>query len=173
MTEDETRTNTYDLEPRFEPLSLPDFQSPSGPEECEKWVDSTGAGKICGNCHQLLSPSSSNRLAGVVGTITGQNPSTGMPVSGTDLPFPGYASKICPSCGVGNRHALIPAVPVPSTGYSSIHTTPSAYSVPQPYRSYINSDAPSGGYAFLGFLIPIVGLVLYLVWKDEYPLRAR
>ena len=35
-----------------------------------------------------------------------------------------------------------------------------------------NQDAPSLGYAFLGFFVPIVGLVLYLIWKDEAPKRA-
>lgn len=34
-------------------------------------------------------------------------------------------------------------------------------------------DAPSGGFAFLGFLIPILGLILYLVWKTEYPMKAH
>lgn len=34
-------------------------------------------------------------------------------------------------------------------------------------------DAPSGGMAALGFFFPIVGLILYLVWKAEKPLRAR
>jgi hypothetical protein len=34
-------------------------------------------------------------------------------------------------------------------------------------------DAPSGGFAALCFFIPLVGLILYLVWKDEYPLKAR
>ncbi len=33
-------------------------------------------------------------------------------------------------------------------------------------------DAPNFGYALLGFFFPIVGLVLYLVWKDQTPLRA-
>lgn len=35
------------------------------------------------------------------------------------------------------------------------------------------SDRPSFGYAFLGFLLPVIGLILYLVWKDDTPLRAR
>lgn len=35
------------------------------------------------------------------------------------------------------------------------------------------NDAPSGGFAFLCFLFPIVGLILYLVWKDSMPMRAR
>ena len=34
-------------------------------------------------------------------------------------------------------------------------------------------DAPSFGYGFLGFVIPLVGLVLFLCWKDKTPLRAK
>ncbi len=34
-------------------------------------------------------------------------------------------------------------------------------------------DAPSAGFAVLGFFIPIVGLILYLVWMDTTPLRAK
>lgn len=35
------------------------------------------------------------------------------------------------------------------------------------------SDSSSAGWAVLGFFIPLVGLILYLVWKDELPLRAK
>jgi hypothetical protein len=34
-------------------------------------------------------------------------------------------------------------------------------------------DEPSGGFAVLCFFVPLVGLILYLVWKSEYPLKAR
>ena len=34
-------------------------------------------------------------------------------------------------------------------------------------------DDGNAGWAVLGFFIPIAGLILYLVWKDEYPKRAR
>ena len=34
-------------------------------------------------------------------------------------------------------------------------------------------DSSSFGWAFLGFCIPVVGLILYLVWKDSTPLRAK
>ena len=34
-------------------------------------------------------------------------------------------------------------------------------------------DAPSGGFAVLSFFFPIVGLILYLVWHDTLPLRAK
>ena len=34
------------------------------------------------------------------------------------------------------------------------------------------NDSKSMGYAVLGFFLPVVGFILWLVWKDEYPLRA-
>ena len=34
-------------------------------------------------------------------------------------------------------------------------------------------DAPSVGYAILGFFLPLIGFILYLTWKREFPLRAR
>lgn len=34
-------------------------------------------------------------------------------------------------------------------------------------------DAPSTGFAVLGFFIPIVGLILYLVNKDSAPQKAH
>ncbi len=35
------------------------------------------------------------------------------------------------------------------------------------------NDAPSTGFAILGFLIPLVGLILYLVNKDTAPKKAK
>ena len=34
-------------------------------------------------------------------------------------------------------------------------------------------DAPSGGILALSLFFPLVGLILYLVWKDEKPLKAK
>ena len=36
-----------------------------------------------------------------------------------------------------------------------------------------NNDSGSFGWALLGFFIPLVGLILYLVWKDEKPKSAK
>ena len=36
-----------------------------------------------------------------------------------------------------------------------------------------NADAPNTGFAVLGFFIPLVGLILYLVNKDSSPLKAK
>lgn len=35
------------------------------------------------------------------------------------------------------------------------------------------NDAPNMGFAILGFFIPLVGLILYLMWKDQTPLKAK
>ena len=35
------------------------------------------------------------------------------------------------------------------------------------------ADAPNSGFAVLGFLFPIVGLILYLVYQDNSPLKAK
>lgn len=35
------------------------------------------------------------------------------------------------------------------------------------------SDMPSTGYNVLSFFFPIVGLILFLVWKDEFPVKAK
>jgi hypothetical protein len=50
---------------------------------------------------------------------------------------------------------------------------PSAPAPPPGTTGQAPSDAPSMGYAVLGFFIPLAGLILYLVWKDQYPLRAK
>lgn len=34
-------------------------------------------------------------------------------------------------------------------------------------------DSSSVGFALLGFFIPIVGLILYFVWKESQPLKAK
>ncbi|MCL1840095.1 SHOCT domain-containing protein [Candidatus Saccharibacteria bacterium] len=36
-----------------------------------------------------------------------------------------------------------------------------------------NGDAPSGGYLALGLFFPLIGLILFLVWINEYPKRAK
>ena len=60
----------------------------------------------------------------------------------------------------------------PYTGNGYAPNAQSSYAQ-SPYAGTDPYDAPSGGYAVLGFFIPVVGLILYLVWKDQTPLRAR
>ena len=35
------------------------------------------------------------------------------------------------------------------------------------------NDAPNAGFAVLGFFIPLVGLILYLVYESKQPLKAK
>lgn len=35
------------------------------------------------------------------------------------------------------------------------------------------ADSKSFGWALLGFCVPLAGLILYLVWKDSTPLKAK
>lgn len=67
------------------------------------------------------------------------------------------AQHICPHCG---------------TRMSKNHADEQApqYTTQQQAQS---DDRPSFGYGLLGFLIPLVGLILYIVWRKDYPLRAR
>lgn len=44
----------------------------------------------------------------------------------------------------------------------------------QSFNSTItNNDNKSFGYALLSFFVPIVGIVFYVLWKDEFPMRAK
>lgn len=65
----------------------------------------------------------------------------------------------CPNCGneLSERNRFCP-----NCGHNLVGT--SAGKAPDRYN---------GGYAVLGFFFPIVGLILYLIWNDEYPLRAK
>lgn len=35
------------------------------------------------------------------------------------------------------------------------------------------NDKPSAGLNFVAFFVPLVGLILYILWKDETPVRAK
>ncbi len=35
------------------------------------------------------------------------------------------------------------------------------------------NDSSNFGIALLSFFIPLVGLILWAIWKDEYPLKAK
>ena len=67
--------------------------------------------------------------------------------------------KYCSKCG---KEIMDEAVVCPNCGCSLEET-----------KVQNSADSSSAGWAFLGFCIPIVGLILYLVWKDSMPLRAK
>lgn len=65
-------------------------------------------------------------------------------------------SNFCPKCGVNIKSSSNQY-----TGYQSIK------------KNQNPDDASSFGYALLSFFIPVAGIVLFIVWNDEYPKRAK
>ena len=41
------------------------------------------------------------------------------------------------------------------------------------YSNPVSNDTGSLGWAFLGFFVPLVGLILFLAWKNEKPKTAK
>ena len=35
------------------------------------------------------------------------------------------------------------------------------------------NDKPNAGYAVLGFFFPLIGFILYLIWKNNFPYKAK
>ena len=64
----------------------------------------------------------------------------------------------CPNCGeqIDDKAVICPKCGVPVKKQDSVA-----------------NDAPSTGFAVLGFFFPLIGLILYLVWKAETPLKAK
>ena len=78
-------------------------------------------------------------------------------------------AKFCPSCGASQSYG----------GYEEQPYDPSqnnAYNAPQYQQQRspsANYDSGSVGWAILGFFIPIVGLILFIVWLNEKPKSAK
>jgi len=83
----------------------------------------------------------------------------GVAIFGITKEFSEGTMKYCSRCGAEINDAAVTCV---KCGNQIPQSSPTNY-----------NDQPSGGYAFLCFLIPILGLILYLVWKDTYPLKAK
>ena len=78
------------------------------------------------------------------------------------------SSAFCPFCGEKQWGATGAADF--GTGAGANGSVP-PYGAPPPRPA--EQDAPSGGFAVLCFFFTLIGLILYLVWKDTMPLRAR
>ena len=75
----------------------------------------------------------------------------------------------CKKCGaqIDDDAVVCPHCGVPTDNYYA--SRGNAHSAPAPAEN----DAPNGGFAVLGFFIPVIGLILYLVWNDTMPKRAK
>lgn len=70
-------------------------------------------------------------------------------------------AMFCPKCGAAVNEAN-------NNGYQA--PPPQAQA---PASTVAADDAPSGGFAFLCFLWPLIGLILYIVWHQNYPQKAK
>lgn len=80
-------------------------------------------------------------------------------------------ANVCTECGAQVPKAQPKASPPPNQSYQN--TSPNQdpyYSAPNTYSA---NDPGGFGYGLLGFCIPIVGLILFLVWQDDKPNNAK
>ena len=86
--------------------------------------------------------------------------------------------KFCPSCG-----AQVPQAPQADNSYAQ-QQYQQPYQQQQQYQQQYQQpmyaapaqqpvDSGSIGWGVLGFFIPLVGLILFLVWKDTKPNSAK
>lgn len=47
------------------------------------------------------------------------------------------------------------------------------YNYQPPQQQAPQQETGTGGYGVLGFFFPLIGLILYLVWKDDHPMRSK
>lgn len=85
---------------------------------------------------------------------------------------------LCPKCGASTTDQT--QAPPPPVYQQPVYQQPTYqqpnYQQPvyqQPYPAAPVSDVPSGGMKLLSFCIPILGLILYLTWKDQKPVSAK
>ena len=88
-------------------------------------------------------------------------------------------AKFCQSCGTPVESAAVAGTG--AAGYGSASANPSSGSSAgnyqhqntQPNYNYVEQDIPSTGLNVLAFFMPLVGLILYLVYVDSTPRRAK
>ena len=87
--------------------------------------------------------------------------------------------KFCPNCGaalpVEAPQVVQPEVlPTPEYGQQQTGYQQPGYQQPQAsYGAPAVNDSGSIGWGVLGFFFPIVGLILFLVWKNTKPQSAK
>ena len=98
--------------------------------------------------------------------------------------------RYCENCGAqvedGARYCIRCGTPVKEKTAQEAASRKQEYRNVPPYVSrerefyapgnegyYAVRDTGAAGFGVLGFFFPIVGLILYLVWKDTLPKRAK
>ncbi len=84
-------------------------------------------------------------------------------------------SVYCPECGANQCDAQTTSTTTTTQQNQQQYQQQQYQQQYQPQQQYrpVVQDAPSAGFAVLSFFFPLVGLILYLVWMDQMPLRAK
>lgn len=90
------------------------------------------------------------------------------PNCGTEIPD---NSAFCESCG--NAVTAQPASPVDGTYQQQPIAQPATPATPQTPAAAPVNDSGSIGWGILSFFFPIVGLILFLVWRTKKPKSAK
>ena len=72
----------------------------------------------------------------------------------------------CPNCGAPVPQANPTPAPRPVVQQAQPDPTPAA-------NPYTAPDVPNTGFNVLSFFIPLAGLILFLIWKGETPIKAK
>lgn len=81
-------------------------------------------------------------------------------------------AAFCPKCGAPQNAAPAPEQDLSQNQFPNQNQY--QYQNQNPYNSQPPvTDSGSIGWGVLGFCIPIVGLILFLVWKDQKPRTAK
>ena len=76
--------------------------------------------------------------------------------------------KYCARCG---REFEGESIFCPECTAAAQHASP--YQQASQYQPPTEVDAPNTGFTVLAVFFPIVGLILWLIWKDKTPLKAK
>lgn len=79
-------------------------------------------------------------------------------------------AAFCVNCGQA-------VTPVPERSQPQYNPPQPQYSGPQynqyGYQNIPEQDASNAGLAILSFFVPIIGIILYCIWRDQTPLKAK
>lgn len=80
----------------------------------------------------------------------------------------------CKYCGnqMDDRAIICPHCGIPTDKFNQTDGTAKS-APPAPSANSNSSDSGSIGFGVLSFMFPVVGFILYLVWVDVMPLKAK
>ena len=132
--------------------------------------------------YKKVAPVQVPRISVQPATMRASMPQPFCSVCGTELPSDAMFCSVCGTKRVVPAQNAQPAYQQPAYRQGAQQYTVAQpadayqpdyaqYGYQQP--NYMPDDQPSSGMNLLGFFFPGVGLILYLVWRNQYPIKAK